>query len=227
MKTLPEKWAIKTDDPKFFEWFNKLDGVSKGLFYPYDECDKVFTHYPSYDEDGDCFLCEVLQEGYEEITLDQWRECMAYKKELEKVMSQDFGTAKFSPDATVESSTRQPIAYKVKTKDVHPFNIGNILSDFEREYWYRKNERYHCVSQNLIDKLGPDYFEPIYEEEKPKKEVRTCWIIKLIEQSWTLIVRDEKDKIKEFPSEPEAHQWVREHGEKGKYYSYHEVDYIV
>ncbi len=154
--TLPEKWAIQTSDPRFYDWFNKLEGVNEGEMYPYKDNDQ-YIHYPSlFVGFGIRSYSQFRrQEGYELITLDFLMECIG-----------DFGPAKFLPNAILDSTTRQPIAYKVKTQDFAAFNQGDILSDFKNGNWCKNNESYHCFSQKFIDKLGPDYFEPIYSYEE-------------------------------------------------------------
>lgn len=188
MKKLPAKWAIKTDDPEFFKWFNDLDGVSMGIFYPYNGRDKVFTHYPSPNNDGDCFQFEKLKHGYELITINFWRECM-------------------------KGDTRKVVGYKVLT-DVFKYcpDIGCIINELNN---------WGYVPQDVINKLGHEYFEPIYEEAK--KDVRSCWAILVLNEGFI----HENQKVQHFPTQADCIQWVREHGEPGKYYSYHEVDYIV
>ncbi len=69
------------------------------------------------------------------------------------------------------------------------------------------------------------------DQEKPKKEVRTCWLLEVYECTENGVNRgligDPACNTIQFQTQADCTQWVREHGEKGKYYSYHEVDYIV
>lgn len=73
MKQLPEKWAIKTDDPEFYEWLNSVkyfDDVESDVHL--SDC---YIHYEPYPEKKWVGL-DILKEGHELITIEQWREAV-------------------------------------------------------------------------------------------------------------------------------------------------------
>lgn len=77
MKQLPEKWAIKTDDPEFYKYFNKLPNVNKGALYPYKPSQELIC-YPAwcFDAEYTYYYPNNLPDGYELITIEQWREAV-------------------------------------------------------------------------------------------------------------------------------------------------------
>lgn len=210
MKQLPEKWAIKTDDPEFYEWFNKLTIEKRATVFDKEFHSNKYLHYPAYD--NDYFFSSVnIQPGYELITLDFWRECVGKSGKL--------------------IGYRAP--FDIPSWGMKKNSIVLVSENFGGQYYGFYLETIPSTGKYWIPTEIVETWEAVYEEDKPKKEVRTCWLIQVYEYEefdCKIILSFIHDSYKipvQFPTQSDCIQWVREHGEKGKYYSYHEVDYIV
>jgi hypothetical protein len=73
-KTLPKKWAIKTDRQEFWDWFNRYK-KHKGLPDYTADCGTginfdCYCHYPIFDVG--CHTSSKAEDGYELITFEYW-----------------------------------------------------------------------------------------------------------------------------------------------------------
>lgn len=140
---LPEKWAIKTDNPEFYDFFNQT--IKPKTWHDYTkeyatEGFDCYMHSKQY-EDG-CLSSSKLESGYTEITFEQltqseeWKEWKvelkieAFKTELKALMAKyNFGKHESRRYNTREECCGTDYYFTVDGKTWHGESIAEILDD--------------------------------------------------------------------------------------------------
>lgn len=230
MKQLPEKWAIKTDDPEFYEYFNNLPNVDKGMGYYYGIWDRnAYIHYPHYNTCGNelCYSNEDLKEGYEEITIEQWREAVQYEKELDhdtdSILPEDESKIKFIQE------TGELIGYEAPYDILVGFSKGHVVKISNKV-----DNRYGAYSE--IPENGKMWFsaewverdwEPVYKAKEKKRVVKSGWVIQVIGGLGIPILDGSTSRPALFNTQADCIEWVKNNGMLEEFYTFLEVDYIT
>ncbi len=149
----------KVSDGDIINLHQTVNGQNLFVVFKTEPLDIRYAHdlnrIYEYDKDDMLAPSRITSEVEWEIinNLDFWRECV------------------FGP---VEPA-RQPIAYKVK-KEIFCFCPGDILNKKIGDDWTTHKITWE-VPQELIEKLGSEYFKPIFEEENMSEELENDKII--------------------------------------------------
>jgi len=147
---LPEKWAVKRTkeaSSKVNEW------LTKGTTVSYFSCDDEYAHYPNYQTNsgfyGGKHIKPSIQEGYTEITFEQFKEYVLKENTMKKIKG-------YNIKAEYKGKEKE-IA---KALDTHSDNCGDgcwlpsvgVVFEFAKQLGVL----------NL-------WFTPVYEEDKVRK----------------------------------------------------------
>lgn len=218
MKQLPEKWAIKGDLPQeFYEWFNKLHNVDKGISYPYDNIsasDIVF--YPSTMPRNDCYISGVAPEGHQEITIEQWREAVKY------------GWKELKSDELITGGELE--GYEA------PFDMFHNIDGFA----VKKGTIYQKAGDTngyLPKGIGFDWvalpaewvetWKPVYKAKEKKRVPKSGWVIQVVGGLGIPILDGSTSRPALFNTQADCIEWVKKNGMLEEFYTFLEVDYIT
>ena len=151
---LPEKWAVKRTkeaSSKVNEW------LTKGTTVSYFSCDDEYAHYPNYQTNsgfyGGKHIKPSIQEGYTEITFEQFKEYVLKENTMKKIIGY-----KLSKEEYLEAAEK--IA-KFKELSMDENNIKP-----PRNGTANGTEMYENLKKAGVLDL---WFTPVYEEDKVRK----------------------------------------------------------
>lgn len=214
MKQLPEKWAIKTDDPEFYEWLNSVkycDDIESGVHLSY-----TYIHYEPYPEKKWVGL-DILNEGYEEITIEQWREAVKY------------GWKELKSDELITGGELE--GYEA------PYDMFNNIDGFA----VKKGTIYQKAGNTngyLPKGIGFDWvalpaewverdWKPVYKAKEKKRVPKSGWVIQVVGGLGIPILDGSISRPALFNTQADCIEWVKKNGMLEEFYTFLEVDYIT
>ena len=168
---LPEKYCVKNpnnnkESQLLYDYTNSLE--AKGVVGKYPYSDGTYFHYPPYDIKLGNITCSFPNEGYTEITFEQFKKYVLNQKEEQKMNS------RFPKKISQEEGRRiiSNVCSEWKEKLLNKWSKDFVLHEFTivSEYFYtegRKAANNACNAEhlhNILDDIfGKD--EPEYKYE--------------------------------------------------------------
>ncbi len=197
MKQLPEKWAIKRTPENAREinaWYtSQRERVTElSIFHVY------------ITNDLDFYSC--VPKGYEEITIEQWREAVKY------------GWKELKSDELITGGELE--GYEA------PFDIPKWNTKKGDLWTYTKNGWYEFENEALPAEWV-ETWKPRYKAKEKKRVVKSGWVIQVIGGLGIPILDGSTSRPALFNTQADCIEWVKQNGTLDEFYTFLEVDYIT
>lgn len=210
MKQLPEKWAIKRTPENAREintWYaSRRERITE------------LSHSNVYiTNDLDFYSC--VPNGYEEITIEQWREAV----------KQDFGGDKveFKSNATEDSSELEgyeaPYDIGVGFSKGHVVKISNKVDNRYGSYSEIPENGKMWFSAEWVERD----WKPVYKAKEKKRVPKSGWVIQVVGGLGIPILDGSTSRPALFNTQADCIEWVKKNGMLEEFYTFLEVDYIT